>query len=215
MNKLSILASALLLAFGGNAFAASISSLGDVPASSQLINFESEDGLVIGTGGNWSNLGLSFMANDQFTVGQNVADLGENGLWGANGNHFLSFDKIGSMALTIDFGGLTTRGFGFDYSIYETDPASASLTVTAFDAGNNVVGTFDKTFAAFGSSTYNQFMTAGWVEASPSIARVVIQGDGVVLDNFTFTTPVPEPKTYAMLLAGLGMIGFAARRNKR
>lgn len=26
------------------------------------------------------------------------------------------------------------------------------------------------------------------------------------------TTPVPEPETYAMLLAGLGMVGFAARR---
>jgi len=26
------------------------------------------------------------------------------------------------------------------------------------------------------------------------------------------TTPVPEPETYAMLLAGLGLVGFAARR---
>jgi len=25
-------------------------------------------------------------------------------------------------------------------------------------------------------------------------------------------TPVPEPETYAMLLAGLGLVGFAARR---
>ena len=28
------------------------------------------------------------------------------------------------------------------------------------------------------------------------------------------TSPVPEPQTYAMLLAGLGMLGFAARRRK-
>ncbi len=28
------------------------------------------------------------------------------------------------------------------------------------------------------------------------------------------TTPVPEPETYAMLLAGLGAIGFLARRRK-
>lgn len=30
----------------------------------------------------------------------------------------------------------------------------------------------------------------------------------------TVTTPVPEPETYAMLLAGLGIIGFIARRKK-
>ncbi len=27
-------------------------------------------------------------------------------------------------------------------------------------------------------------------------------------------TPVPEPETYAMLLAGLGLVGFAARRKR-
>jgi hypothetical protein len=26
------------------------------------------------------------------------------------------------------------------------------------------------------------------------------------------TTPVPEPETYSMMLAGLGLLGFAARR---
>ena len=28
------------------------------------------------------------------------------------------------------------------------------------------------------------------------------------------TTPVPEPETYAMLLAGLGLMGFIARRRR-
>ncbi|WP_374565565.1 FxDxF family PEP-CTERM protein, partial [Nitrosomonas sp.] len=37
---------------------------------------------------------------------------------------------------------------------------------------------------------------------------------GVVFwDNLVYA-PVPEPETYAMLLAGLGLLGFAARRRK-
>jgi hypothetical protein len=37
----------------------------------------------------------------------------------------------------------------------------------------------------------------------------------MVVDNFQFgVTPVPEPETYAMLLAGLGLIGAAIRRPK-
>ena len=31
----------------------------------------------------------------------------------------------------------------------------------------------------------------------------------------TLTTPIPEPETYALLLAGLGLVGFAARRRRR
>ena len=32
--------------------------------------------------------------------------------------------------------------------------------------------------------------------------------------NFSVTTPIPEPKTYALLLAGLGAIGFMSRRRR-
>jgi hypothetical protein len=33
--------------------------------------------------------------------------------------------------------------------------------------------------------------------------------------DYLVATPVPEPETYAMLLAGLGLLGFAARRRKQ
>jgi len=33
--------------------------------------------------------------------------------------------------------------------------------------------------------------------------------------NFTVTAPVPEPETYALMLAGLGAVGFISRRRRR
>ena len=37
--------------------------------------------------------------------------------------------------------------------------------------------------------------------------------DNVVVTDYTLA-PVPEPETYAMLLAGLGLLGLARRRKQ-
>ena len=37
---------------------------------------------------------------------------------------------------------------------------------------------------------------------------------GLMLDNVSVTA-VPEPETYALMLAGLGLIGFSVRRRVR
>lgn len=36
----------------------------------------------------------------------------------------------------------------------------------------------------------------------------------VRINEFPYTSPVPEPQTYLMLLAGMGMIGLVARRRR-
>jgi hypothetical protein len=47
-----------------------------------------------------------------------------------------------------------------------------------------------------------------WALANPGYSISVSQGVGN-------TAPVPEAETYAMMLAGLGLVGFMARRRKQ
>ena len=65
-------------------------------------------------------------------------------------------------------------------------PTSASLLWTALSTGTQTV--------SFGGGPGNS---------------------GPTLDNVTLTAAVPEPQTYALLIAGLGVVGFVAKRRKQ
>jgi hypothetical protein len=73
----------------------------------------------------------------------------------------------------------------------------------------------------FGSGDGDQLVSFGGLTlASDGDVRVMFSRgsrlfavDGVSLD-ITAPAPVPEPETYALMLAGLGAVGFAARRRR-
>ncbi len=67
---------------------------------------------------------------------------------------------------------------------------------------------------AFGTATTFTGLAAG----DYSLAWTAFKGAGAiagVVNVAGFAAPVPEPETYAMLLAGLGMMGLIARRRSR
>lgn len=90
----------------------------------------------------------------------------------------------------VPFDGDSVRQRG-DFSVTEGNPWSGLFLVktdaTAYTLGNKAIGYFQ----------------AGEEGQAPA---------GGFIGGFVPTAPVPEPETYALMLAGLGLIGLAARR---
>jgi hypothetical protein len=120
---------------------------------------------------------------------------------------------------------------GLDYTAGGTDDANQHIRVDILRASATPFSTAasDVVFSSFlggvASAGPNGYATAsfnlgGLLNANEtyqlrfaSVGNVGQMQTGI--DNVSLTvTPVPEPETYALMLAGLGLLGFAARRRK-
>lgn len=119
---------------------------------------------------------------------------------------------------------ITAPGYWFEdliFSVNLAPNANNDLTITAMDK-SGLTDSF-ATWATLddwvnGDNRIMVLSTTGNLMKSVTInSEFGILGVAGGLDQFKQTeisgvTPVPEPETYAMLLAGLGLVGFAARR---
>lgn len=111
---------------------------------------------------------------------------------GAGGDYTLSFDYVGS---------------GF-WALYNQDASTYVSPGPLVQINGN--GTESTLLTLSGSTNYKLFF--GSIGAGlPGMTT------GMQLDNVSVTavTPVPEPESYAMLMAGLGVLGFMSRRRQQ
>ncbi len=93
----------------------------------------------------------------------------------------------------------------FEVFFNATSGERISCDIGSFNNCMNITSGGSTTTAFSGSTT--------GFEAIPGILHAYKTSSSDLL-NFTAAAAVPEPETYAMLLAGIAMIGFSARRRK-
>lgn len=178
------------------------------------------NGNITTSGGTFNNRGI---------VDGRVVNTGT--LRASNGASFGELSNTGLLELgggTTGILGALTLGAGSTVSVLVADHQSGDSPLTA---GTAVLGgtlMLDFTGVVFSDDSWafdlvraDDGVTGGFSGVQVAgLAPGLSYSTGLFGDHFTvavertITTPVPEPETYAMLLAGLGVLGFAARRRK-
>lgn len=110
------------------------------------------------------------------------------------------------------FGNMTVTFASLQSSISFVNVSFSAVSAQAFDAGNVLLASLvntNNTSSATGALTLN----------GPGISYVVFSGADAQygIDDLTYTisgTAVPEPASWAMLIAGFGLTGAALRRRR-
>ncbi len=142
-----------------------------------------------------------------------------NNYWTPSEGHY-SLDLNGTSAGSIEqtFSTVAGRVYTVTFDMAgNTDGGGKVKTIFAGDADNTNTFTFNTTGhskGAMGWETKSFSFTA--VDSTSTLSFSGFAGNkayGAAIDNITVSS-VPEPETYGMLLAGLGLLGMIARRKK-
>lgn len=115
----------------------------------------------------------------------------------------------GNEDITMTFSGPAPTAIGFDSLTNRFD----APVVTVFDTANALIGTFmltqgPSTLGFVGITSDVGIGSVHWLADRGGIKDTAI-------DNIRVGAAIPEPQTYSLMLAGLGVLGFAASRQPR
>ncbi|PPD51839.1 MAG: hypothetical protein CTY10_09985 [Methylotenera sp.] len=219
--KLATLTMVALMAASSVAQAASIEASSATFAGT-VIDFNNFDGYIlpqIDSGNLITSLdlgsGVTLTTTPFSVVGQNAFSLEENGIWTVVGNT----NRDGNFVSTAFESGNGAINFSFATAIQKVGifanqsqalGENNSLQVLAYDINGNVLESFTVNIDTAWDG-YDEGLFVGFERASADIYGFGISDGSFVVDNLTIAA-VPEPETYAMFLAGLGLLGVATRR---
>jgi hypothetical protein len=149
---------------------------------------------------NVTNLHVAFWADPSITTPTTFTSASNSGE-AATVAHGRDAFQIGSADLIVGTANINTLGgtsFNSTNNFHLLDPVGASLLPTPAP------------FHTIQSDEFNNTTQGVFIDPQGRFIAINETSGGV---DFNLS-PVPEPETYAMLLAGLGLMGFMTRRRK-
>lgn len=205
LRKLALVPiAAALVAFGSPAHATWTASFNDALAATPL-----------GLSGTLSDLGV-VGSGEQYSLVLNTSGY-SGGAGYLNSVDIKAFSNYDSFTFTVPggawanpdgSGGISNGNVNGSCNGANGGFACIAATVPRLTVPN---GSYTFTFNVVGATDLN---TTG-INAHVGAGFSNEDGSGTYGILSQLTTPVPEPETYAMLLAGLGLMGFVARRRQR
>jgi hypothetical protein len=171
-------------------------------------------------GDRYLSLGVAAAGAVLVDLGYGHAASGTNGLSGVSSTSGVdygasySFEFLSpsnsSIHATTNYFSITPDRWGGSYN---------TITLSAFDNTNQLVATrtFVENVGSLGTleltgiGEFHKVVVAAGL-ANPNSGGIAM--DLVTYGNLSAIAPIPEPETYAMMLAGLGLLGFMARSKK-
>jgi len=206
--KFNLIAAAALVAASVSAQAAPVLvPVTDLDPTATTVDFSAFEGLI--TGNTVVAPGITFTGSSDAEVGALARDLGDNGLWSFVRGGFVASGSSNSITFTFDSLQASVGAFVSHFGGMNT---TVAVSINGADGQN--LETFFNTFTASqGMDSYDEGAHLGFSRGVADIKSITFSGTGVVVDDLT--AAVPEPTTYAMLLAGLALVGAAARRRRQ
>ena len=185
-------------------------------ASAQLVNGSFETGDLTG----WTVTGAGVEPASVLTYGPGAA-YGETvlGQLGAGNSALYLVEDAVMQTVSQDFNVAAAFDYDWSFSFYLPNNGFANVEDTTFSVslGGNTLFTADLSTLTAGvwyNAAGTENLMAGMNTFAISIDGMGKPAKDVVFDN-AMVTAVPEPESYALMLAGLAAVTFVARRRAR